>query len=482
MISTGIDYPVSTGTITVTSEMLADVVASQDDPAVHAPRTKIGHDDPRFNDTVQADGTVLDGEPSLGTWTNLHLGDNNQTLYGDLTGVPRWFGEIMASAYPSRSIEGHFDVETVTGHKWKLVIDAVALLGVVGPGITTLDDLPHFFTDDGPGGIAVTEAKEGDAMSVTRSQKAAAAKADVKAQVNVDDIRRTYYESIENLPNTFWWWIRSIYVNPNELIIDDDEGGLYRVPFSMDDNDNVTFGDPTPVKVQYVDAPIAAASQSLRDTLVMAMGMNRILAKYTVRAESRPTNEGAQSMTPEQIALLRQRLNVTAEQLPDDASDAVLMSVLASGEVAEVEHAEVEVPTVTETQAPSIPEGMVLVDAEIFEQVRQQAQQGAAVASRLGEQERDHFLDDAIRAGKFPPSRREHYLAAWTGDAEGTRALVASLSPGLVPTTARGTAGASSTQAAIDYDKNWLTPAERSRVEASGNNSSHREMVTQGGD
>lgn len=492
MISTGIDYPVSTGIITVTAEMLQDVVMSQDDPAIHPPRTKLGHDDPRFNLSILPNGDVLDGEPSLGTWINLHLDENGQTLMGDLAGCPRWLADIMATAYPNRSIEGNFDVETVTGHKWKLCLNAVALLGVIGPGITTLDDLPLIFSEEGPD-VVIEESEEGDPMSVIRSARGKSpepAASNVQAQVNVDDVRRQYYSELDQTPGTMWWWIRAIYMNPMELIVDDDEGGLYRVGFTIGDDDSVVFSDPAPVKVQYVDAPAAAASQALRATLVKAMGRDRIVANYTAHAESR--NQKGGSMTPEQIALLRARLGLSETELPDDADDAVIMRVLATENSSEPDPSpspddedDDDEEVAPAASAPQIPEGMVLVDAAAWSEVRQQAQAGAGVAARLSENERDQFLDEAVKAGKFPPSRREHYLAAWVADPTGTRALVDSLSPGLVPVSARGTAGGNS-QTASDYDPQWLSPRERVSIATARNGgvpvSSENGRVTVGGD
>lgn len=475
MVSTGIDYPTANGLITLTEKDLIDLVASQDDPAIHPPRTKVGHSDPRFNSTVQADGTVLDGEPSLGSWINLRLGDNGQTVYGDVAGVPKWFASILSTAYPSRSIEGNWDVETVTGHTWRLAVDAVAMLGVVGPGITTLADLPMYFSEQGPDNVQVIEAKEGEEMSVVRAARASIPPP-VTASVNLEDVRRSFYDQAS--PEQFWWWIRAIYIDPNELIVDDDEGGLFRIPFSTGDGDNaeVTFQEAQPVQIQYVDKPKAAASARLRAALAKALGQNRVVATYAVRAESKPPGG---SMTPEQIALLRQRMNLTPEQLADDADDATILRVLSEAQ-APTEPAPTPTPeappattataepavTETVTPPPAIPAGMVLVDETTFNEVREQAQQGAAVASRLNEESRDSFIDNAITAGKFPPSRREHYLTAWRADPEGTRGLIDTLSPGLVPMQARGTSGSAEQAGADPYPTDWLSPGERNRIAA----------------
>ena len=122
-----------------------------------------------------------------------------------------------------------------------------------------------------------------------------------------------------------------------------------------------------------------------------------------------------------------------------------------------------ELPVAAASVAPAIPEGMVLVDAAAFEEVRA----GAALARSLHEQNeaqvRARVLDDAIRLGKFPPARREHYEAMLKADPEGGVAVIESLSAGLIPVVERGadTTGTevAATAAAelIAYPSAWRT-------------------------
>ncbi|WP_326602358.1 hypothetical protein [Rhodococcus sp. PD04] len=71
--------------------------------------------------------------------------DNGQTLVGDYVGVPQWLAEILATAYPTRSVEGVHDVVAVDGTRYPFVLTACALLGVTDPGISTLADIPAYF-------------------------------------------------------------------------------------------------------------------------------------------------------------------------------------------------------------------------------------------------------------------------------------------------------------------------------------------------
>jgi len=229
-------------------------------------------------------------------------------------------------------------------------------------------------------------------------------------------------------------------------------------------------------------------------------------------------------MDPARIRAIRAALGLTEEQLPDTADDATVTRVLSTaelnaaapsgatpagqGETPPAGEQHENEPTTPPSQYPEgtsgqpianatgeaqvpgarplqLPEGTIVVDRETWETVARQASEGAALAASTRDQERDRFLNDAIKAGKFPPSRRQHYLDAWTADAEGTRGLIDSLQPGLVPVEARGTATAPNEQERIaaegTYDQSWLTPAERSRVERAAKQDGTA-LVVQGGD
>src|SRR4051812_20836114 len=129
----GIEYPLASGPATFTPDDLVQAVASQDDPAVRPPRVWLGHpDDDRFHEGRSS--PAGSAEPALGTVQAMRIEDNGMTLVGDIYGCPTWLAKILSSAYPSRSIEGFQNAQTVTGHEWGLVVTDLALLGVVWPG------------------------------------------------------------------------------------------------------------------------------------------------------------------------------------------------------------------------------------------------------------------------------------------------------------------------------------------------------------
>jgi hypothetical protein len=289
IVKTGIEYPLSTGPTTFTPEDLAQAVAAQDDPAIAQPRIWLGHpDDPRIHGK-RGTGSPPSGERAVGRVMNMRLADEGQTIVGDLEGIPMWLGNIMDSAYPSRSIEANFEVETVTGHKWQLVINGLALLGVVWPGVSTLEDIASLYTEAGPAGVEVIEATKERPVTIIE-----AAARTVVGQVTVEDLRRQFYESLTG--DQAWWWIRAIYLDPNELIVDDDEGSLYRVNFDVN-GDEISFEDPKEVKVKYVNASSGAIH-------VEAINQDRThVALFASRAEARPEGGDKPSQSDDDLKI-----------------------------------------------------------------------------------------------------------------------------------------------------------------------------------
>jgi hypothetical protein len=289
IVKTGIEYPLSTGPTTFTPEDLAQAVAAQDDPAITQPRIWLGHpDDPRIHGKRYPGGPPS-GEPAIGKVTNMRLAEDGNAIVGDLEGIPLWLDRILASAFPSRSIEGNFDVETVTGHKWRLVISGLALLGVVWPGVSTLEDIASLYTEAGPADVEVIEATKEKPVTLI-----AASARQVVGQATVEDLRRQYYESLTG--DQAWWWIRAIYLDPNELIVDDDEGSLYRVTFDVS-GDNITFGDPKEVKVKYVNASNGGV------TAETINGGRTHVALFASRAESRPGDGDEPSQSDDELSI-----------------------------------------------------------------------------------------------------------------------------------------------------------------------------------
>ena len=482
LLEVGEDWETSTGTFTFSEDHLRSAIASQDDPFVRTPIVKLGHTDPRF-----------DGQPSIGRIENLHVSENGQTLLGDLVGTPLWLAQCIGSAFPRRSIEGWFDTTTRTGNDWPFVLTGLALLGEAYPAIGSLEDVKALFGGTPPVLIPVQENEQ---MLATSNQTngpvvmfpandhvfvAASTPTQVMADASIDDVRNAYYSGPAAGPDMYWWWIREIRVDPAELIVDDDAGNLYRVPYTIDASSNgpdaIKFGTAQQVRVQYVD--VVQAGQSVGAKFGNPVAAGRPRARVIVNSSSK---EGTDMQLS---AVVLSGLGLTTEATEEEINAALAAKLLTPPvvepaptpitDITPTPEPVVEVPAAAST--PAIPEGMVLLDAATLELLKS----GASVAASLKE-DRDNAvraktLDDAIRAGKFPPARRPHYEALLKADPEGGTALLAALSDGLVPVSEIGTAGGEEVLAGAGgpaYPESWKTQvnaaqrANGSRVKVSG--------------
>jgi hypothetical protein len=433
LVSTGIDYSISTHPegFTISEEMLADAVAAVDDPAIVEPRMKLGHDDPRF------DSPEFDGEPAVGRVENLSLGNNGQTIYGEYVTFD-WLAQMIPLAYPNRSVEAGAGVqpifienhETVTGKKYRMVLTGVALLGIVWPGCSTLEDLQLLSTGEG----------------VTIKQE-------IEAAMNIEDVRTAYYEHLEaEGGDTYWWWIRGMRLDPNELVVDDDDGHLFRVPFTVE-TDYVEFGDPVQVVVDYKDVPASVAAGIYTEGLMLGgrQGQDTCVL-FSSRADSRPeSNEGGQ-MTPEQRKQLCASLG-----LAEDADNAAIQAKLREVEILQASTGEEEQPEGDDDDAEDDDDGdeeettaeadlpeTVTVEAGAFRQM----QADAALARTLHEEniagKNDAIMREAVAKGKFAPAVAASVRKQLDnpGTREATIKWIAECAEGVVPTTAMGSSAA----------------------------------------
>lgn len=484
LLEVGTDWATSTGTFDFDMEDLKSCIASQDDPAVRTPVVKLGHIDPRF-----------DGQPAIGRIENLRLTNNDQTLVGDLVAMPLWLAKVMYTAYPRRSIEGNLDVTTRTGNTWDMVLTGVALLGTSYPAIDTLEDIQALWGENPPPLYTMEETEPAIAAGAFRSRKVdmktrrnknVDAGAEVKASVNLDNVKTAYYAMLDASGNGMWWWCREVRVNPMTLIVDDDEGSLWEVPVSIDSNDEISFGEHVEVKVQYVAAG---------GTLVAASQAGQIVAASHATPEdagrtSRPNPEDEAKVTASNIPEQEEKtVMLTDEALialglepgatNEEISAAVLANKVASGEPdltndapADTPKAETDAGEVADAEV-SIPEGMVLVDATMLAEMRSGVAAAAGLVKRQDKADRDAVLDTAIRAGKFPIARRVHYETMLSADPVGASALISSLEAGLVPVTETGEGNDVAAADETAYPSNW-----KRAIEASHTTSNDRVKVT----
>jgi hypothetical protein len=503
LLETGIAYPASTGPFTPSSEMLLEAIAAQDDPHVPAPRLKIGHaDNPLDADLQQLwdetnDKFSLDNAatPALGTIRNMTVENGGQTLYGDLHGLPQWLSVILETAYPARSIEGGEWTDTANEKSYKFCLTALALLGVAWPGCTCLADLQTLFSKEGP---KVTVIEMPKPRKVAASAEGGTTKLPVVAQVNVEDIRRAFYDDFAQ-GDRYWWWDRELLIDPLEFIVQDpDEGQLFRLPITTSGNDgpqSVSFGEPEAVKIEYVP-DTAADNKKDGETKAQALVGPRlenagvVLAVNTTPPRERERQNRRTPQMAVNVPALRERLGLTAEQLPDDATEEQINGALAmpspdpappttpaatpepgtpeSGAPAPGEPTEGGADRGTTGGAPSLVAGddAVRVDRAAWEETQRMAREGAELAASQRRDERQRFVAAAINDGRIPPSRRQHYEALMERDDAGTREFLSSLQPGAVVPTGEIGHGDDAGADQHGYIDTHLSSVERARIDA----------------
>lgn len=433
----------SAGAVTWTEADLLDAIAAMDDPGFQSPRIKLGHFDPRFTEA----GFGGDGTPAVGKAINFKLSEDRQTVLADFAGVPKWLADIMPTAYPNRSVEAwHGATSAATGRKYSVVIGAVALLGTAMPAMATLDDLPLLFSTEGPELIPMKTA-----ASLHHHQMASASATQV-SNINVEDIRRAYYEKLG--PGQQWWWIRSIYLNPDYLVVDDDAGKVYRVPFTAADDGTIDFGDAAEVEVVYVEKGSGATAAS------QPSGLGQVYAAGN-RSQSRPAPQDDQEGNMDATAFY-ESLGLGSDATDEEvAAEVARLKALDTGDGTDSEDG-------GGSATLEIPDGMSVIDNATLDELKATAARGAEAMTRLERDDNVNYIGKAIAAGKFVPAQREHYGKLLSDAPESTRALIDAMPEGTVPTGGRelgGTPSPEQTAASADlYPTSWLSASERSRA------------------
>lgn len=451
--STGIEYPLASGPKTFTEDDLVDIVSSQGDSAIKVPRIKLGHSS-AYNAAL-----VGDAEQAFGRVENLKVGNSGQTIYGDYVGMPEWLAKILPIAYPSRSIEGWPDVETVTGHQWKAVVSAVSLLGVQWPGVSTLEDLPLYYGSEIPPGVEIDSAltaKNGGGMKPGERMEAA---------VDIDLVDRAFYTEYAT-GDQYWWWIRGRRYDDTtglQLIVDcDPDPMIVRIPVSVSGSD-VNFGDSVEVTEEYPDKTPVAASAFVAGMAAVELSRGADMVVFASRADTtsdrpaiRATNEGG-TMDDATRRALATRVGLDPETATEDEINTRIDEMRGAAEAGGGDGGEGgeggedgnggagdggdggEDPALEAGNGNN--GGVVQIDAERLARI----EAGAAKAERLEreaiQREDEAILTAAIKAGKFSPARREHYGRLLASDREGAKQLIDSLEGGLVPMDERGSAG-----------------------------------------
>lgn len=291
------------------------------------------------------------------------------------------------------------------------------------------------------------------------------------ASVDADLVRRRFnYEWATSDPvdgvDTYWWWARSVRVDPLEVVADDDDGGLWLIPFTTDGEDAVDFGEPQRVRESYV--PVNASLGSMTKTLTERHGQTVLAANLDRPEKADPTPAaGSESHDPEEgtmtdstidIGALRTRLELTEDQLPDDASIDQVNEVLAAA-ATEPETEPTPEPEVTEPVAAS--DGVVQISAEQLATLQRQAAEGAAARSEQVNERREGLIRAAVGDGRIAPSERDAWRTKLQETPEASEEVLANLQKGVIPVTEeKGNAGGESASA-DSYPDHWFPELRR---------------------
>lgn len=270
----------------------------------------------------------------------------------------------------------------------------------------------------------------------------------------------------------YWWWPRAVWADPNQLIVDGENGSLYRVEFSTDDQQQVTFAEPVEVLETFKDLEPAAKARvvmsSARD--LGHRGPVRVFASRedTPAAQKTEPEGGVEGgannvgMTPEQLAAIGLSADATPEQIDarlkelaalEDTGDGGAEGDPAAGGDGGGEGGEGDPAAGGEggegegaPAAGALPAGMVAVPAEVWADVQANATAGGQLAVQAEETNRDSTIVSATAAGKIAPSARDSMINLHARDKEAFYKLLTAsvseggLAPNLVPVNQRGTA------------------------------------------
>lgn len=465
LCSVGMDWPSASGNVTLTMEHIADAAEAWNDPHIVPARLKIGHVDPRFADPNDpGHDPYFDGEPSVGSVHNLRLTNDGATLVGDYVNVPAWLAAVLPSAYPSRSIEGAYeisegsggklearwDVATPANRKYSFVITACALLGVQRPAVQDLEDLRFMLTEGG--GVIVTGDPKAGGVPIAVSMGAMSGAASLEA--DVDQVIDAFYSEF-CVDDRYWWWARAVRIDPNVIIADDDEGSLWEVAIESDADQNVSFGNPERVLQTFTPAPEAAAT--LAAAAQTAPKQGRTVKAFAAREQSAPTdrkkgggadlaNNFDMEFSDAQLASLRRRLDLTEDASDEQISAALEAEPESPPETeppapAETETSE-ETPE-TETEEPTTP-----VDSTVLAQLQADAAAGRAARDQQVAAHRESVLKAALKDGKITPASKSAWETKLTAAPEATEAELSALPTGLVPVDEIGHGGSSASEPA----------------------------------
>lgn len=512
LCSAGMSWPSAGGLVTLTLDHIADAARAGEDSLIVPPRLKIGHTDPRFADPDDpTHDPFYDGEPAFGSVHNLRTTNAGATLTGDYVNLPRWLAEVLPSAYPNRSIEGAYtigegpggklearwDVETAGGKSYSFVLTACALLGVQRPAVQDLEDLRFLLTEGG--GVVVTGDGEADGAEGggVIAVSLGAMPEGLKLEASVDKVIDVFYSEYA-VDESYWHWVRDVRVDPNVLVVDDDEGGLYLLPIESSDDQEITFGDPEKVIQTFKPAPPEAQAAMLA-AAAPVLGQGRIVKAFAARAHSAPDDRKERQkgggpasasisgmdltkLSADDRARLCKRLSLS-EKATDEEIQTAALTALTEDPAPEPDPAPDPDPDPApdpdpdpepDPKPPEASETTVPVDKTVLAELQANSKLGVEARTQQVTERREAILTAALKDGKITPASKGAWETKLKAAPEATEAELAALPTGLVPVEGTelghgGSPAPGSTETTLDMsEEEALFPSLRGKLDKEG--------------
>jgi len=126
--------------------------------------------------------------------------------------------------------------------------------------------------------------------------------------------------------------------------------------------------------------------------------------------------------------------------LDPDASDDEVRAAF-NAEFAPPQGAAPPQPVAASAPPPAVKPGTMMVEASAWDALQERTKALEARDSLRRRDERDQIIATAVQEGKFAPARKEHWVRLWDADPEGTRTVIGTLAPNVMPVMASGYAG-----------------------------------------
>lgn len=168
-----------------------------------------------------------------------------------------------------------------------------------------------------------------------------------------------------------------------------------------------------------------------------ANALGRLVDEKALPATQPSTPKEESDMDPK---LLREKLGLAEDASAEDVTAAItkLAERPEPDNVIPIDQARTQVEEAVaaarvEEREKIAASGGQIIDEATLADLRAAAADGREARKVQITASRETYIDEAIRAGKFPPARRDHYIKLLAADETGTRELIDSLETGVIP-------------------------------------------------